>query len=55
MTDIQEEPRQCTCGSKYTSKWLATFAAALVCGYWAYLNHGQSGIGYFVVCLLFIW
>ena len=39
----------------YIGKGLATLGAALICGYWAYLNNGKSGIGWFIVCMVLIW
>jgi hypothetical protein len=37
------------------SRAIATIAAAAACSYWAYLNHGTSGIGWFLFSLVVIW
>lgn len=34
---------------------LATIASAIVCGVLIYVTKGESGIGWFVLSLVFIW
>jgi len=41
--------------AKYIGKALATFASACVCGYLIHISNGETGIGWFIVSLLFIW
>lgn len=36
-------------------KGLATIGLAIICSYWAYLNGGISGIGWFILGLIIIW
>lgn len=36
-------------------RWVATGVSAALCAYLMYLTKGESGIGWFVLCLLFIW
>lgn len=41
--------------SEETSKALATIASASICGFVAYLTHGDTGCGFFLLSLLIIW
>jgi hypothetical protein len=36
-------------------KGLASIAAAVVCSVLLWLTHGEHGIGWFILALLFIW
>lgn len=37
------------------AKVLGTAIAGFVCSYWMTLNHGNSGIGWFMLALFMIW
>lgn len=42
-------------GVTIKDKWIATAISAVMCGYLMYLTHGESGIGWFILCLIIIW
>ena len=39
----------------YIGKGIATLASAGICGLMLYLTHGEHGIGWFIISLMFFW